>query len=230
MLHRITKPKNSLCTLGLCFLVSGTAVLAQTNTPPAPAPVSPTDDNRYPGGTAVPESKPILPNDTTGSVIPGSPQGSQLKSPSQEFGSLHKIQMINSAEIKVGQMAKEKATSTQVKQFADMLIKEHTQSKNNFAKLNFGAQTGAEVSADASQFQAELDNTAARLEAAKGDQFDTVFIDEMITGHQKAIDLAGQIKSEGQSQQIRDFVTEFNTMVSRHLDQVKEIQRGAVAH
>ncbi|MGE0171886.1 MAG: DUF4142 domain-containing protein [Oligoflexales bacterium] len=161
--------------------------------------------------------------------LPTSPK-SQLKAPSQDFAALQKIQMINAAEIKVGQLALEKSPSTQIKLYADMLLREHTQSKNGFANLDLGNQAPYSLGQEASDFQIELDKSYARLKEVKREQFDLAFIEEMVSGHQKAVDVAGQLRSQGFSQPINTYLNEFNIMVSRHLDQAKDLQRGAVAH
>jgi len=91
---------------------------------------------------------------------------------------------INLAEIQVGQLAQKNGASGGVRQFGDMLVKDHTASNDDAMAL---ARKLNVTVPDAPS--AEDQKTYQDLSGLTGAAFDKAFAQNMVAGHQKAIQL-----------------------------------------
>jgi len=91
---------------------------------------------------------------------------------------------INLAEIKVGQLAQKSGASDGVRQFGDMLVKDHTASNNEAMAL---AKKLTVTIPDAPS--AEDQKIYQDLSGLTGAAFDKAFAQNMVAGHEKAVQL-----------------------------------------
>ena len=87
---------------------------------------------------------------------------------------------INVAEIEAGKMAAKKAQNPRVKEFANMMVKDHTEALAKLRPLPGGASPG--VKPDGTHQQA-----AKRLAKLSGTEFDREYMDAMVNGHREAL-------------------------------------------
>lgn len=104
---------------------------------------------------------------------------------------LTKIHKINEMEIMLGSMAKEKAQSIEVRDYAKRLVRDHGIADAELGALAAdrritvteplpaGAKGGAEAT--------EEEELRKRLESLSGADFDRAFLEAMLKGHEKAI-------------------------------------------
>jgi len=70
--------------------------------------------------------------------------------------------------------------------------------------------------------QGMMDNMQAGLEGKTGDDFDRAFIDEMVSHHQGAIDMATLVLKTSQRQQLRDLAQDIITAQTREIEMMKQ--------
>ena len=87
---------------------------------------------------------------------------------------------INVAEIEAGKMAAKKAQSPRVKEFANMMVKDHTEALAKLRPLPGGESSG--VKPDGKHQQA-----GERLAKLSGAEFDREYMDAMVNGHRDAL-------------------------------------------
>jgi putative membrane protein len=87
---------------------------------------------------------------------------------------------MNNAEVEVGKMASSKAQNSRVKQFAEMMVKEHTQALTKIRSLKSGASPDVKPNAKHEQ-------TRARLAKLSGAEFDREYMNAMVSDHQEAV-------------------------------------------
>jgi predicted outer membrane protein len=115
---------------------------------------------------------------------------------------LSKATEMNAAEVKLGELAMNKAQNAQVKDYAQMLVNDHNQALDKIMELrsertitSVSATTDTRNSADIHRnaadvpLMAEHQRTYQRLSALSGADFDREFINEMIRGHREAISM-----------------------------------------
>ena len=90
--------------------------------------------------------------------------------------------MTNMAEIELGKMAAEKASSADVKSFAQMMVTQHTQANKDLMAVASGLSVEQPTTLDA-KHQALSD----RLSKLSGAEFDRQYMQAMVAGHREAI-------------------------------------------
>jgi putative membrane protein len=86
------------------------------------------------------------------------------------------------AEVKLGQLAEEKAQAPEVKNFAKRMVEDHSKAVDELKQI--GSQEGINLPTDTSHKDAETYN---RLNKLSGPEFDRAYAQEMVKDHQKDI-------------------------------------------
>ncbi len=95
-----------------------------------------------------------------------------------------KALMANHAEVKLGELAAQRAQNADVKDFAQMMIRDHTKAANELEQAMKGQNVTAPSSLDA-KHQALYD----RLSKLKGAEFDREYMSAMVDGHKEVRDM-----------------------------------------
>jgi len=91
--------------------------------------------------------------------------------------------MHNTAEIELGKIAAQKGTSPQVKQFGEMMVREHTMAGNELKQAVGNRLTLHE------QMDDDHRELAQKLNSLSGMEFDRQYINAMVDGHDEVRDL-----------------------------------------
>jgi putative membrane protein len=142
---------------------------------------------------------------------------------------LAKLHHINQMEIKAGQMAKKNSQNKQVKQYGEMLIKDHSLAdkqitalaKKENIELTMPAPTDPSEQAER---QSDMD-AMSRLETLKGEEFDREFSKMMVEGHQKAIDMVQTAVRQTQDSKIQGLLNKLLPVLKEHLRVAEQISK-----
>jgi putative membrane protein len=143
---------------------------------------------------------------------------------SADTDALAAIQMVDQNEIQAAGEAEKKKLNPKVKDYAQMLHKEHTKNLDKANKLidKLGVQTSGNATAQGLQAQGAKD--LASLTPLDGDEFASVYLTAMINGHTQALSLLDTQSQSVQDEDVKKFVAETRGHVSMHLDRAKELQ------
>ena len=121
-------------------------------------------------------------------------------------------------EIAAAKLAKDKATTQGLKDFAAMMIKDHTDST---AKLKEAAgKASPRITPDATLTDEQKANLET-LRDAKGADFDSAYKSQQVAAHQKALGAMQGYASTGDVPTLKDFATKTATVVQSHLDKIQ---------
>lgn len=135
------------------------------------------------------------------------------------------VSMVDEAEVQASQLAQEKAGNAQVKEYANMMITEHSNHMRKVGEL--GQQIGAnpQPPGNDSQLAQATEQLMQQLRSAQnGMAFDTTYIRGMVQSHQMALDELNQRMNAAQNAQVQQFLRETQTTVQQHLQRAQEIQ------
>src|SRR3982751_107773 len=93
------------------------------------------------------------------------------------------VAAMNMAEIELGRLASQRAAGSEVKQFAQMVVTDHTQSGEKLKQ--FASQHGIEVPAQIEDKDRDL---REKLSSKQGMDFDKEYADAMVDRHQALVD------------------------------------------
>lgn len=133
--------------------------------------------------------------------------------------------LANTAEIEQGKLAQTKAKSASVKKFAAMMVKHHTEAKNEQAKVAKQLSLTPTQSQDATTLKADADKSLGSLRGASGAAFDETYINGQVEAHQKVLDtIDRQLLPSAKSQDVIDNLKKMRETVVSHLEEAKTIQ------
>jgi putative membrane protein len=139
-----------------------------------------------------------------------------LTAPEKEF-------MTNAArggmlEVQLGNMAAQKASSNDVKQFGERMATDHSQLGQKLQQL--ASNLGFSLPPDLKPEQQAL---VSRLEKLSGKAFDSAYIKEMVNDHAKDVSEFERAVSQASNADIKQFASEALPTLRDHLKMAREI-------
>lgn len=188
---------------------------------PSPAPATPT-----PALSTAAEDKPVtIPEN--GMSRPGDePIAESLR----DTQILKITDLVNSAEVEQAELAKTKASDPQVKQFAAMMIKDHTKAKQQGMQLGKQAKLNQEDSTQAHELQNKAEQTLATLKAVEPTTFDNAYMNAQVEQHQAVLDLlSNTLIPSATNPKLKTELEATRTIVQRHLGHAQQIHQTLAA-
>ena len=135
------------------------------------------------------------------------------------------MRVANLGEVREGELARSKATDTAVREFAAMMVTEHT-AQNNKAESELSRANIASSDTDLSrQLDAESGAATDQLRSLAGAAFDLAYIGRQVTAHQSLIALIdSKLMPTARKKVVRDQLTELRSLADKHLTRAKQIQ------
>jgi putative membrane protein len=135
------------------------------------------------------------------------------------------MRVANLAEVREGELARSKTTDASVRDFAIMMVTEHT-AQSNKAEAELARVDIFSSDTDTSrQLDAESGATTERLRALSGAAFDRAYIDRQVSAHQSLISMIDtNLMPKARKKQVKEQLTELRKLAERHLTRAKQIQ------
>ena len=121
-------------------------------------------------------------------------------------------------EVALGKVALTKASNTKIRDFAHMMVVDHGKANDELMgiakKKNMSLPTVPDV-----EHQAKIDS----LTALSGVDFDKAYINAMVEGHQKTLNLMQDEASNGKDADLKAFAAKTAPVVQMHLNAINKI-------
>ena len=125
------------------------------------------------------------------------------------------------AEVQLGQLAEQKAGSPQVKEFAQRMVKDHTQANQELMQLAKSENLNVSTELD-SKHKSEID----QLRSMSGNAFDAAYMQHMVQDHRKTVEDFQKQAQSGGDPELKSFAQKYLPIVQQHL-QISEARAGA---
>jgi len=145
-------------------------------------------------------------------------EGDQASMTPTQF--LRHAMMANMAEIKLGQLATERASSSQVKQFAQHMIDSHTKANEKVEKI--AEQKGVGTPTDLDDKHKE---TQDRLSNLRGAEFDRAYMDHMVKDHKEVLAAFSAQSKNSKDEDVRSLATTMTPELERHLQMATDTRQ-----
>jgi putative membrane protein len=123
------------------------------------------------------------------------------------------------AEVAAGKMAAKKATRTRVKNFAEMMVTDHTKAGDELATLAKTKNITLPSAPDA-----DAQKKADDLSKKTGKDFDKAYVDAMVDDHEKAVKLFTDASQNCKDADLKAFAAKTLPTLKMHLDSIKAIK------
>ncbi len=125
------------------------------------------------------------------------------------------------AEVALGKLALQKTTNAQIKDFANMMITDHGKANDELKTIAKAKNITLPDSVD-SDHQKKM----ADLNKKTGKDFDKAYVDAMVDGHKKTLDLMNDAAKNCKDADLKAFAAKTAPTVKMHLDAIKKIKDG----
>jgi putative membrane protein len=160
--------------------------------------------------------------DSTEVLADNAPAATQLDSSTPaatDTAFANKAAVSGMAEVALGKMAAEKGASAEVKDFGNMMVKDHgaanEELKSIAQKKNITLPSGLDA-----EHQAKSDS----LSKLSGKDFDKAYVKVMIEGHHKTLGIMNNEATGGQDVDLKAFAKKTAPVVQHHLEEIEKIQ------
>lgn len=124
------------------------------------------------------------------------------------------------AEVELGQLAQQKATNAQVKDFGAMMVHDHTMA-NDEVKALAARRSVTLPSMPGDEKKSDKEDLTKKSGAA----FDKAFMSQMVDDHQETIDLFENSAGKVNDTEVKTFINNTIPKLKMHLDSAKAIQK-----
>lgn len=126
----------------------------------------------------------------------------------------------NMAEVQMGQLALEKSSDDQVKQFAQRMVDDHGKMLGQLKPV--AQQMGVKVPEGPSKGQMK---SMDKMKGLSGDAFDQAYIKSMVKDHKNDDSEFKQEAQSTQNPQLKQVVMQSDQIIQSHLQQIEEISK-----
>ena len=128
---------------------------------------------------------------------------------------------LNDGEIELARIAVANATNPAVRDFAQMIITDHTNANAMLEREGYAAAPNSAVNA----LDAQVNHMRTMLQSSSGPQFDRTYIAGQIDMHQNALAMVGRnLQPSAQDRDLRTILTNMRSSVDMHLARAKQLQ------
>ncbi len=125
------------------------------------------------------------------------------------------------SEVQLAQLAAQRATNPEVKNFAQKLVTDHTNVNSELKSL--ASQKGLTLDSDTDQ-----DRTYKRLAKKSGAEFDQEFVEQMIDEHEKDVKLFEKASNDARDTEVRSFAAKHVGHLREHLQQAQGLRQAVM--
>jgi putative membrane protein len=122
------------------------------------------------------------------------------------------------AEVKLGNLAKEKASSPDVKSFGEMMVEDHTKANDELKQIASKKGMTLPTSVDAKS-QATYD----RLSKLSGADFDRAYMKDMVADHRMDVNEFKKQSERGMDPDLKEFATKTLPTLQKHLQTAESV-------
>ena len=122
-------------------------------------------------------------------------------------------------EVKLGNLALAKAQSADVRQFAEMMVADHTKANSDLKEI--AAKKSVALPTEMNDEQKSIMDKLSKLSGA---EFDKEYVKAMVEDHEKDVKEFGTQAQSGTDADVKAFAARTLPMLQSHLDMVKGIK------
>jgi len=158
--------------------------------------------------------------------LTGAAVGQAMKASDKDQQFLRHVASDGLAEVQLGQMAAKRATNPEVQRFGQQMATDHTKANQELMALAQSKNISIPKEIDKKH-----QKTAEALTKKRGTSFDREYMRDMITDHEKAVQLFSTAAREGQDADIKAFASKTLPTLQEHLQMARQLtqQQGSMS-
>ncbi len=135
------------------------------------------------------------------------------------------VRAVNEAEINAATVAKSKSTNPAIKNFAEQMLKNHTQAHQDSKTLESKTKVKPEKNAQSALIARSARDTLAHLKKLKGLEFDQAYIAQEVAMHEQVLsDIDSMLLPNVKDEEAKALLQRVRPVVDQHLQHAKHLQ------
>jgi putative membrane protein len=135
------------------------------------------------------------------------------------------LQTVDTGEIEQAQLALSRASSPAAKQYAQMMIDEHSMSKQEGMQLAAQSGMNPSPSATSNQLQMKASQLTEQLRNADAASFDQLYMQGQLRQHQEVLNMiTDKLMPSASDPALRQQLTKTQALVQRHIDHAQDMK------
>jgi putative membrane protein len=131
----------------------------------------------------------------------------------------------DNVDIAAGKLAAKKTSNPKVKEFAELMVRDHTSMNDQAAQLAKKLNVTPEESSTSRSLKSEGDKTLAKLRGLSGAAFDKAYIDNEVTYHESVIKAVDDtLIPNAKNSELKALLESGRPIFVSHLNHAKEVQ------
>ncbi len=131
----------------------------------------------------------------------------------------------DNVDINAGKLASEKATNPKVKEFADLMVRDHTSVNEQATSLVKKLGVTPEESATSRSLQSGGEKMMAKLKKMSGAEFDKAYVDNEVSYHEQVLAAVDKtLIPNAQNAELKSLLESARPIFVSHLDHAKGLQ------
>src|SRR4030095_7855541 len=136
-------------------------------------------------------------------------------------GFMTKVADVGMTEVRLGQMAQDKAMNQRVKDFGAMMVKDHSAAGDELKSLA-SSKNVTLPSAPGEEHQKKMEDLSKKA----GKDFDKAYINAMVDGHQSAVNDFERASNNTKDADVKGWVDKTLPTLKMHLDSARAIKKA----
>jgi putative membrane protein len=137
----------------------------------------------------------------------------------------HIVVTANTIDIDMGKFAKKQTKNKEVRDFAQVMIKDHTSVNKQATELAKKLNVTPKSNATSDSLKKGAKETTAQLKGLKGAEFDKGYVDREVTYHQAVLDTIDQtLIPNADNVELKKLITDVRPAIEAHLGHAKSLQ------
>jgi|SRR5579864_76088 len=161
-------------------------------------------------------------SDTKGTQTQSSTQSQKVAPADRMF--MKKAAEANKAEIELGQLATQKASSDDVKKFGQRMVDDHSKASQDLEQI--ASKKGVTLP---DKLNAKDEATKDRLDKLSGKQFDEAYMRDMVTDHKKDVSEFKREEKMAKDPDVKSFAQNTTPTLESHLQEAEKIAPKGMA-
>jgi putative membrane protein len=142
----------------------------------------------------------------------------------QDAASIGWVIVVDKNEIMMSDEALKRKLNDDVKDYAEYLKKQHTENLKDALKLSEKIKERPLTSSETEATIKGGHKTAKSLSKLNDQQFQVTYINDMVVGHEQALNKLDQLIKTASNKDVKDFLEDTRKAVEKHLEKAKKIQ------
>jgi putative membrane protein len=131
----------------------------------------------------------------------------------------------DNVDIDAGKLAAGKTSTPKVKDFAELMVRDHTSVNNQATALAKKLNVTPEESATSRKLKSDGDKTIKKLEGLSGTAFDKAYIDNEVSYHEAVMDVVDKtLIPNAKNSELKALLESARPVFVSHLNHAKEVQ------